>query len=851
MRRERGAAVLLLCILLCRCCYLANGAALQLEVDIIAQFFKASGFRNTTAVTTENLCSGWPEMISCGSNRVASLNFKNTKLVGTLPTGFSRLIFLSSLIVSENQLTGSIPPDLGRCSNMMNVQMAKNLLSGSLPPELSNCSFMSSFNVSNNNISGTIPAAYSAWGTSIVTFEASANNLTGILPPEFASWKSLNLFAVADNQLFGTLPPEYSSMKAVTYFRVNKNFLAGSIPDAYHQLRGAITFSCSNNFMIGTLPSSLAAWTKMNNFQVDGNRFTGSLPLEYANWTEIVYFYVNNNFLSGTLPPQYGNGWNSIAVVSAHYNSITGSLPTEYSALTALTSFSVASNLITGTLPPQYAAWLQISQLNLNGNGLTGPIPTSWGTGMISLRTFSAFNNMLSGTIPLIRFPLLTAFAISFNDFSGSLPTSASWPTLTILDVQNNSKLVGPITLPAATLMISSCGTQLCISRPETLLAQACFPSGGIAATLNLDLAAFLAFASANLYSTVSCAVTTVAPPSMSPIHSPPINSSNPTDSPTKLVHLPSSVQSATASAVYATTVMGGAGSLGRGAVPALQRALASLRLAARCNAAMNIANNSAVDGGLMFSDLADNPLSVLLPVGAVDLSAAGGAAVMNAVLVVVIGAALHASALLQRRLRSHGRAEFNNKESSSVTSNVTSVVISLLPASRVPGSLAVPFGALMQPGVGACVALMMSSARTPSSVVCGVIMAMVWMLLPVYCMFAVIARGRRVYGDSRFALRNIAADGWIRSNQRKTSRRPSSVVARVLSAVQQAHRYSTHEASRWTLRTAVEIRAVGHHQLSVKQDQLSNRKYAAYLLENMEAVFGGYVGGREWYFAV
>ncbi|CUF20753.1 transmembrane protein, putative [Bodo saltans] len=139
----------------------------------------------------------------------------------------------------------------------------------------------------------------------------------------------------------------------------------------------------------------------------------------------------------------------------------------------------------------------------------------------------------------------------------------------------------------------------------------------------------------------------------------------------------------------------GGAGSSGRGVVPGIQRAVASLRLAARCNAATIIASSDADGGSTMFSDLADNALGVSIPVGAVDLSAAGGAAVMNAVLV-VIGAVLHALSLLQRHALAHRRTRAEGKKPA--VPKIAIDAVSLLPASRLPGSLAVPYGTLLQP---------------------------------------------------------------------------------------------------------------------------------------------------------
>ncbi|CUF20659.1 GP46-like surface antigen, putative [Bodo saltans] len=372
-------------------------------------------------------------------------------------------------------------------------------------------------------------------------------------------------------------------------------------------------------------------------------------------------------------------------------NSFQGTLPAEYSKL-PISQFDASSNHLSGTLPLQYAAWKNAQSVSLSSNMLTGTIPASWSEGMPSLQSLLLYNNSLSGTIPSAPpFPSLNDFSISSNDFSGPLPSPSTWPLLFLLDAQNNTQLTGPIALQQLVSFVSVCGTELCSAAAFTGTF-VCVPGGVLANAIANGVLALDIFVQLRAFaeSPPSCSTTSVAPSSISPNQSPPLpNSSNIGSN-----YVPAIVQSTLASAVYATA-LGGAGTLGRGAVPALQRGAMSLRLAARCNAATSIADSAADGGSTMFSDLADNPLDVSIPVGAVDLSAAGGAAVMNAVLVVVIGATLHASALLQRyaRVRSHQRAMAEKNELPA--SSIASAVMSLLPASRLPGSLAVPYGTL------------------------------------------------------------------------------------------------------------------------------------------------------------
>ncbi|CUE56935.1 GPI-anchored surface protein, putative, partial [Bodo saltans] len=86
---------------------------------------------------------------------------------------------------------------------------------------------------------------------------------------------------------------------------------------------------------------------------------------------------------------------------------------------------------------------------------------------------------------------------------------------------------------------------------------------------------------------------------------------------------------------MYAALVGGGA--VGRGAVPGLQRATASLRLAALCaNSVVDdeASGDAGGSGSAMYADLADNPTDASLPVGSAVLGPAAAAAVLNLVLV-------------------------------------------------------------------------------------------------------------------------------------------------------------------------------------------------------------------------
>ncbi|CUG87863.1 membrane-associated protein, putative, partial [Bodo saltans] len=201
------------------------------------------------------------------------------------------------------------------------------------------------------------------------------------------------------------------------------------------------------------------------------------------------------------------------------------------------------------------------------------------------------------------------------------------------------------------------------------------------------------------------------------------------------------------------------------------------------------------------FSALADNPLSISLPIGATSdggtssLDYAAGAALGNLLVVIVSAAMLHCVHLLQKRLRRHARgdavpqpsgkalhsfaaAALSSSASKKVTPgeampssptrktlcSVPTSVIALLPASPLPGSVRLVYVVLLQPGIGACIALMVSPERNISSVICGALLMMIWLLFPFYCGHKILIQGRSqaqpvhrsAPSESAFLLRSV-----------------------------------------------------------------------------------------------
>jgi hypothetical protein len=118
---------------------------------------------------------------------------------------------------------------------------------------------------------------------------------------------------------------------------------------------------------------------------------------------------------------------------------------------------------------------------------------------------------------------------------------------------------------------------------------------------------------------------------------------------------------------------------------------------------------------------------------------------------------------------------------------------------------------------------------------VCGAVMLCAWLAFPACCVYLVVVRGRR---GSLFVLESRRTTTAAASGVAKRGKRDADKLA----CVRSVHRLLMERRETWRLRPGPSGRSGQPREV---------RRYAAFLLERMEGVFGAYVGGREWYFAV
>ena len=105
-------------------------------------------------------------------------------------------------------------------------------------------------------------------------------------------------------------------------------------------------------------------------------------------------------------------------------NNLSGPLPGQLGNLTQVKEISLPFNRLSGSIPTSLSALTLLTTLNLSENQLTGPIPAQVGA-LAELQTLNLADNLLSGPIPqeLTGLTALQVLNLGANDLTGPVPS--------------------------------------------------------------------------------------------------------------------------------------------------------------------------------------------------------------------------------------------------------------------------------------------------------------------------------------------------------------------------------------------------------------------------------------------
>ncbi|XP_057752135.1 probable inactive receptor kinase At1g48480 [Arachis stenosperma] len=136
---------------------------------------------------------------------------------------------------------------------------------------------------------------------------------------------------------------------------------------------------------------------------------------------QVVELHLPAVALSGRIPAGIFGNLTHLRTLSLRFNALTGPLPADLASCINLRNLYLQRNLLSGEIPELLFRLPDLVRLNLGFNNFSGGVPAEFNK-LSRLRTLYLQNNQLSGPIPQLSLPDLEQFNVSNNFLNGSVP---------------------------------------------------------------------------------------------------------------------------------------------------------------------------------------------------------------------------------------------------------------------------------------------------------------------------------------------------------------------------------------------------------------------------------------------
>ncbi|WCJ33127.1 receptor like protein 46 [Euphorbia peplus] len=325
-----------------------------------------------------NISGNIPTWLS-NQTELYELDLSDNGFTGTFPEQLIEINpSLRSLFLSDNKLSGTIPPLLFNSSCIQNLDLSRNNFSGYLPDNMGELGCLRTLMLSSNDFSGPIPKSLSL--TSLFTLDLSKNRFSG---SEFPKFESLYTLDLSFNNFSGEIPRNFSDQLIVLV--LSQNHFSGNLPRKLASLVNLKCLDLHDNNLTGKVPSFLAQIPSLQILNLRNNSFEGLIPENISNLTLIQILDLSHNKLSGNIPANVGKlhgmigyhqdlSYKAISYLGRSTSEVQISYPDLEVIWKALKRNLPNQNL--GEIPQTLGKLLQLSNLELRNNNLTGRIPS-------------------------------------------------------------------------------------------------------------------------------------------------------------------------------------------------------------------------------------------------------------------------------------------------------------------------------------------------------------------------------------------------------------------------------------------------------------------------------------------
>ncbi|CAN7041019.1 unnamed protein product [Brassica rapa subsp. trilocularis] len=425
------------------------GDSLDSDREVLLSFKSHLESRNPTErgkynewETTEkqDVCH-WPG-ITCtpDKSRVTGISLTDSTISGPLFGNFSALTQLTFLDLSSNTIGGSIPDDLSRCHSLKHLNLSNNIIRGEL--SLSGLSNLEVLDLSVNKISSDVRSSFPLICNSLVVANLSTNNFSGRIDDVFNECRYLKYVDLRYNRFSGEI---WSGFRRLVKFSVSGNRLSGNISAS--MFRGKCNLQVldlSGNGFVGEFPGQVSNCQNLNVLDLWGNNFTGNIPAEIGSISSLRGLHLGNNMFSRDIPETLLN-LSNLVFLGLSRNNFGGEVQGIFGRFTQVKYLVLYGNSYVGGLYSSNILTLpNLSRLDLSYNNFSGRLPSEISQNLTFL--ILAYNNF-SGDIPheYGNMPRLQALDLSFNRLTGSIPASFGKLTSLLWLMLANNSLSGEI----------------------------------------------------------------------------------------------------------------------------------------------------------------------------------------------------------------------------------------------------------------------------------------------------------------------------------------------------------------------------------------------------------------------
>jgi hypothetical protein len=281
-------------------------------------------------------------------------------------------------------------------------------------------------------LGATIPVALSYVSSYLTTLDLSHLDMVGNIPYAcYQQWNNLMYLNLEQNRLqqFFTLPKStqattFSSWwPSIQYINVGNNILQESV----------ILLNSNISSSIGTSTTSITKWNQLRHLIISGNNdlIGPLLQSGLEHWPYIETLDLSETSITGTIPDRNIHlSLSNLKTLAAYRVPLSGSLPSILGLMATkleILALGLSDNVWTGTLPESYSSFTSLKILSFaHLNGITGTLPSSWGTNMTNLESIDLFGNPeLTGPIPSSwgQMTNLATLRLAQTGITGTIPS--------------------------------------------------------------------------------------------------------------------------------------------------------------------------------------------------------------------------------------------------------------------------------------------------------------------------------------------------------------------------------------------------------------------------------------------